>query len=146
KPFNPQLKDPEACLKLSASGLKGSAKPATAADYKEMAESAGVEVAALRPLADLHHDGIAFVNGRPWMMLNYDRFYEYFPDAQAKLGSSLQSGDIDQVRNYNLVQNAMKIHCAAALGSTRWGLFGIIGDYGSKTTQIQFVDEFVLAH
>jgi hypothetical protein len=143
------LKDEAGCAKLAASDFKGRALPAAERDYQEISASLGVDLAVLKTVIAVQTVGTAFADGRPKILferqvfhrLTGGQFSEANPDLSAAAPGGYGSAGYHQ---YERLKQAMILDCGAALASTSWGMFQILGSLAQKVG-FQYVDEFVAA-
>lgn len=118
-------------------------------DYADAATRLGVEIAAIKSVAEVETSGAAFDDdGRPRILferhyfhrLTHGRYDKLHPD----ISNSLGGGYGKFSAQYGKLEKAYQLDATAALESASWGRFQIMGA-NHKDAGFDSVQEFVLA-
>lgn len=131
----------------------GSGARLTESNYEHTAKDLGLEVAVVRAVAKVESTGTGFIaDGRPvvrfearWFSRLTDHFYDgVFPaiSASKRNDSLVQGGEAGLKREFSRLLNAMALDRDAALRSTSWGLFQIMG-FNHQSANFNSVDAMV---
>jgi N-acetylmuramidase len=124
----------------------------TEADYQNAANQLGVEIACVKAVTSVESSGGGFFpSGRPKILFEAhlyarstnQKYNQSNPNISSpKWNRALYAGG---EKEYNRLQEAMSLDTPAALLSTSWGLFQIIGR-NYKACGFSCVEDFVAAH
>lgn len=105
----------------------------TEADYQNAAQRLGVNVATVKTVTKVESDGSGFLSsGRPKILFERHLFYDVtngefadgYPDICNYNPGGYKGGEVE----WDRLNNAARLDRAAALRSTSWGLFQILGE------------------
>jgi hypothetical protein len=122
-------------------------------DFKDTAAELGVEVAQVKAVQSVESAGSGFIeDGRPIIRFEahwFSRLTKHFLDAvypnisvRSRNDSLVQGRAAGRRREYDRLRKAMMLDRAAALESTSWGLFQIMG-FNYPDVNLRSIDELV---
>jgi hypothetical protein len=106
-------------------------------DYSEAATTLGVEVAAIKAVADVETSGKAFdIAGRPQILFERHYFHRLtkgkFSAKHPQISNASRGGYGASSAQYQRLEQVYKLDANAALRSASWGRFQIMGDHFGK--------------
>jgi N-acetylmuramidase len=133
----------------------GAGKKLQEQDFKDTAADLGVGVAEVKAVQSVESAGSGFIeDGRPVIRFEahvFSRRTKHFFDAvypnisvRKRNDSLVQGGAAGRKREYDRLQKAMMLDRAAALESTSWGLFQIMG-FNYAAVNLRSAEELVAA-
>lgn len=127
----------------------GDVTPLQMADYAEAARQLGCSVAALRAVALVESAGAGFLaDGRPKILFERHVFHARtrgrFGEDHARVSSPRPGGYLGGAREYERLSAAMDLDRRAALLSTSWGKFQLMG-FNHALAGYETVEAFVTA-
>lgn len=143
------LRNANACRDFVAEEFKGSARPATNADYDAVARFLDIEPPVIRAVAEIEAGRQAFLDGRPPILFERQLFSRFthrrYRTTHDDISADTPGGYGPSGRHqYDRLRQAVNLDCPAALAATSWGAFQMLGsDY--KNSGFGYVDDFVQA-
>lgn len=128
----------------------GSALPITEADLLDAADMLGVELAAVKAVAEVESAGGGFLpDGRPKILFESYQFHRktggIFDDTHPAVSKPKWTRDyLGGEKEYDRLAEAIKLNRPAALMSTSWGRFQIMG-FNHRAAGFNNVEAFVSA-
>ena len=126
-------------------------KSLTDTDYKLAANLLGTDIASIRAVADVESNGAGFLNdGKPKILFEGHIFSQFTNRKYDKTNSTLSYSDWTDkyykggLAEYKRFESASKLDEQAALKSTSWGKFQIMG-FNHKSCGYSKVGDFVKA-